>query len=235
VTAGMLPGASLAWGTLAALGVGLLQGGLHCSAMCGPFVLAFGLSTRPGTEPAGTWSTRVRSLAPLHLAHNAGRVTAFALLGAVFGAVGAFVDAAGALTGVQALAGLVGGAAMVLWALEEARSGHAGGGLERWSLLQLGPLRRRLPRLLARRDPAGAFLAGGLLGLHPCGLLYAMLLPAAATASWWRGGLLLLAFGLGTVPALLGVAAVGVFGGARVRGRAFGYAAGSSSPCGAWR
>jgi len=205
-------------GVAAALGVGLLQGGLHCSAMCGPFVLAYGLSARGAQDERGRWVQR-------QLAHNAGRVGTFALLGLLFGAAGGFVDAAVALAGVQAVAGLVGGAAMLLWAVEEARTGHAGAALERWSLLQWAPLRRRFGRVLSRRDPAGALAAGALLGLHPCGLLYAMLLSAAATGAAWRGALVMAAFGLGTVPALLGVAAAGAWGGARARGRAFRYLA----------
>jgi sulfite exporter TauE/SafE len=200
-----------------ALSTGLLQGFLHCAGMCGPFVLAYSLSL-----PAGGGPPAFARVAPLHLAHNAGRIAAFAALGVLFGWIGSFVDAAARLTGLQARAGRLGGALMVAWAVDQARTGHGGGALERWSPLQAGPLRRAFRRLLGRRDPASALVAGALLGLHPCGLLFAMLLTAAATASPLRGGLTLLAFGVGTLPALLGVAAAGTLGGARLRGRFFG-------------
>ncbi len=210
---------------LTALVMGLLQGVLHCSGMCGPFVLAFGLSTRVAGGSAPGLRARLRALLPVHLSHNAGRILAFTLLGAVFGWIGAFVDTVARLTGVEAAAGLVGGAAMLAWAVDEVRTGHGGGFMERWSLLRAPALQRRLRQTLGRRDPWGAFLSGGLLGLHPCGLLYIMLLSAAATGRAVSGGLVLLAFGVGTVPALLTVATAGTLGGARLRGRAFSYLA----------
>lgn len=198
-----------------ALSTGLLQGFLHCAGMCGPFVLAFGLWLPRGAGPAGGSAPGPRWR--LLLAHNAGRIAVFAVLGALFGWIGSFVDAAARLTGVEAVAGIAGGALMVLWAIDQARTGHGGAGLERWSLLRLGPLQRAFRGLVGRRDTAAALLSGGLLGLHPCGLLFAMLLAAAATASPLQGALTLLAFGVGTLPALLSVAAAGSLAGARLR------------------
>jgi sulfite exporter TauE/SafE len=50
----------------------------------------------------------------------------------------------------------------------------------------------------------GAFLTAGLvMGLLPCGLVYGVLIAAATGGSSLRGGLMMLAFGLGTLPALL--------------------------------
>lgn len=201
-----------------ALTTGLLQGFLHCTGMCGPFVLAFSLALPSEGKPVSFGRT-----APLHLAHNGGRIFTFAVLGVIFGWIGSFVNGAAHLSGMQELAGLVGGGLMILWAVDQARSGHGGGMLERWSVLKVGPLQRVFRRALGRHDPGAAFLSGGLLGLHPCGLLYAMLITAAATASPLQGGLTMLAFGVGTLPALLGVAAAGTVGGARLRGRLFTY------------
>ena len=202
-----------------ALLIGLLQGSLHCAGMCGPFVLAYALAAAPPGVPRG----RAGSLAVAHLAHNAGRVAAFAAMGAVFGGLGSFVNDAAHLTGLQAAAAFAGGATMILWAIDQARSGHGGSLLEGWS-----PWRRlvqgRLRTLLGRRDPWGAFSCGALLGLHPCGLLFAMLLAAASTGSALRGAAILAAFGLGTVPALLGIASAGSWGALRLRSRVFSYA-----------
>ncbi len=50
-----------------------------------------------------------------------------------------------------------------------------------------------------------AFLLGLIWGLLPCGLVLTALLTAAVTTSPWQGALTMLAFGLGTWPALLGV------------------------------
>ncbi len=51
---------------------------------------------------------------------------------------------------------------------------------------------------------------GGLWGWLPCGIVYSVLIAAVATGSAVNGGLLMLAFGLGTLPTLLamGLAAV---------------------------
>jgi len=51
---------------------------------------------------------------------------------------------------------------------------------------------------------------GLLWGWLPCGLVYSVLVAALATGSALEGGALMLAFGLGTLPALLamGMAAV---------------------------
>lgn len=89
-----------------------------------------------------------------------------------------------------------------------------------------------LPRLPAPRLPAslearlGGLLAaptgwrgvrlGLLLSALPCGLLYAALAAAAAAGSALAGGLAMLAFVAGTVPALSGVALLGRFFGQAV-------------------
>jgi len=203
-----------------ALSVGLLQGSLHCAGMCGPFVLAFSLAVRRDRA-------RPAALLPLHIAHNAGRIAAFAILGAIFGWLGSFVNAAGGLTGLDGAAGIIGGLLMIVWAVDQFRTGHGGGALERWSPLQAAPVQKLFRRLLGGSSPGSAFGAGLLLGLHPCGLLFAMLLAAAATGSALTGGLTLLAFGLGTIPALMAVAAAGTWGGRRLQGPIFSYAAGA--------
>ncbi len=43
-----------------------------------------------------------------------------------------------------------------------------------------------------------------LWGWLPCGLSYSMLLVAATTGTAWSGGAVMLAFGLGTLPSMIG-------------------------------
>jgi hypothetical protein len=45
-------------------------------------------------------------------------------------------------------------------------------------------------------------------GLIPCGFLYTAQIKAAETGDWWQGMLTMLAFGLGTMPAMLSVGMV---------------------------
>jgi DMSO/TMAO reductase YedYZ heme-binding membrane subunit len=49
------------------------------------------------------------------------------------------------------------------------------------------------------------FLLGSVWGLIPCGFLYAAQIKAAQTGNLWMGAATMLAFGLGTMPMMLGV------------------------------
>jgi sulfite exporter TauE/SafE len=210
-----------------AASIGLLQGFLHCSGMCGPFVLAYSMAMVPkstdGTAvaPPSVWKVLLRN----HLPHNLGRVTAFTVLGVVFGAIGSFLNIIGATTGIEAIAGFIGGGLMIWWAVDEFRTGHGGAFVEKWSLLQWKPVQRYLRQGIHKSSATSAYLSGTILGLHPCGLLFAMLLSASSTGSALRGGLTLLAFGIGTIPALFSVAIVGFYGRKRLQSRTFAYIA----------
>ena len=67
-----------------------------------------------------------------------------------------------------------------------------------WRHLQ--PLTRRF---LPVRGPGQAFPLGMLWGWLPCGLVYSALASALTAGSAGRGALMMLAFGLGTLPNLL--------------------------------
>lgn len=184
--------------------------------MCGPFVLAFSL-TIPKDGGSLTRALRVMGL------HNGGRILGFAVLGTVFGLVGSFVNLASRTAGLDGVAGLVGGVLMIIWAIDQVRTGHAAGWVERWSLLSVGPMRRWMQSLRTNKNPLSGFLSGLLLAAHPCGLLFGLLLTAAASGSWWHGGLTLLAFGVGTIPAMISVAMAGYYGRKRLTGRWASY------------
>ena len=92
--------------------------------------------------------------------HNLGRILSFTVLGALFGALGSFVNTAAGITGFQAAAGFVGGALMILWAVDELRTGHGGGILERWSLLGAKPVQRMFRRLSNRQHPIASLISG---------------------------------------------------------------------------
>jgi len=179
---------------LSLFGAGILLS-MHCVGMCGGFVMLLS---------GATAGARRRPWRP-QLWFHAGRVASYACLGALTGALGslsAFFWRAGR---GQALLLLVAGAA--LGAL-----GLAILGLLRWNPLRataLVPMRwlhaglRRVLRL-PRAWIAAPY--GALLGLLPCGLIYTMLIRAAATASPWRGAAVMASFGAGAIPALLLVA-----------------------------
>ncbi len=182
----------------AALLAGLLGGG-HCVGMCGGIVGAVTM-TLPGSKPK----------LPFVLAYNLGRIGSYGVAGVIAGAVGAssfFLDHVLPVEKVlYALASLMlvllgfylAGIWRVLTRLEA-----LGGRL--WQHLQ--PYSKRL---LPVRTLPQSLMLGVLWGWLPCGLVYSVLVAAVATGSPVQGGLLMLAFGLGTLPTLLamGMAAV---------------------------
>ncbi|AFC31792.1 sulfite exporter TauE/SafE family protein [Paenibacillus mucilaginosus] len=167
--------------------LGGLFGAPHCLAMCG------------GTAAGVALEARSRPLRAL-LCYNAGRILTYSALGAFMGALGSFVDGAGRTARLQGTAALLGGVLILLWALRGTRLRvPLPGAVQRlWSSAE-----RLGRRWKGRGTPAAALLAGLLLGFLPCGLTYAMQMNAAAGSSSFRGALLLAAFGLGTLPALL--------------------------------
>lgn len=167
-----------------------LLGSLHCAGMCGPLSVA--LLPRGGRPAA-----RVRVQAAWH----GGRLAVYALLGALFGAVGAAVDLGFSVFALQGIAMRVAGGAIVLIG----------------AVALLRRIGLRLPRLggpgsavvvavtrRARGLPPNrrALLLGVGSALLPCGWLYAFALAAAGTGGAASGAALMVAFWAGTVPLL---------------------------------
>ena len=171
-----------------------LAGSLHCVGMCGAFV-AFYSGGDAGTGP---WRFAI------HGVYSLGRLAAYAVLGAAAGTLGATLDLAGRLAGLQRTAALVAGVVMIGWgvaALLQARGVRLVG----WHGPKgaAGLLRRGLSRVAGAPPLARAGTVGVLTGLLPCGWLWAFLVTAAGTAGAASGALVMTAFWLGTVPALV--------------------------------
>ena len=88
-----------------ALTTGLFGGFGHCIGMCGPIVASYSLKGPSAASPAvaSPWRT--------HFLYNAGRISTYALIGAVMGLTGSFVNVAGRLAGVQNIVALAAGTA----------------------------------------------------------------------------------------------------------------------------
>lgn len=178
------------WGV--AFGLGLASS-LHCSQMCGPIVMTVGAA---GGGANG------------HLAYNAGRLATYSLLGMAAGAVGSGVGLMAELPGLERWVALASGVLLVLagvWML---------GLIPQRKLVQIeqNPATRRLlgltAPLLMKPGVFNRFRLGLLLGLLPCGLVWAALVKAASTGNALDGGSTMLGFGAGTAGALL---AIGLF------------------------
>jgi sulfite exporter TauE/SafE len=168
--------------------------------MCGIFVLSCsgetnGLDGKPRPAPH-----RLER----HLAFHLGRLVALSALGALAGAIGSLAGFAAHYARTQAIVSIAAGVVMALLALgyvglipkfkiPEVDVMGAGGG---WG-------RRIFIRTLRSRAVFRPLFLGALVGFLPCMLTYTVLIPAAATLSAEKGLLVMLFFGLGTVPGLL--------------------------------
>lgn len=174
---------------VSALILGLLGGG-HCLGMCGGLMGALTMAI-----PAEQRGRRLRLL----LAYNAGRITSYTFAGLLLGLLGLAVAGSPAVTFLRILAGLLliaMGLYLAGWWAGLTRIETIGRGL--WRYLQ--PL---ATRLMPVRTTPQALLLGGVWGWLPCGLVYSTLLWAASQGDALLSGILMLAFGLGTLPVLL--------------------------------
>lgn len=181
-------------GFIAVFLIGLL-GGTHCVSMCGGIVGALSGSVQMKGQGKAQW--------PIHLAYNLGRIATYTFLGAALGALGTlgllFNDILPVQIALYVLANLMlialglylTGFTRLLVPIE--RAGH-----KVWQRIQ--PLTRRF---LPARSVGQALPLGMLWGFLPCGLVYSVLTGALLTGSAARGGAMMLAFGLGTLPNLL--------------------------------
>ena len=188
-----------------AFATGLLGSFGHCAGMCGPLVGSLALAAAP---------QGARRSVSGQLAYHAGRVTTYALVGAVMGLTGSFVNVAGRLAGVQQVISIAAGVLMILLGLGTAGVSTL---LRQLEARASGKVMVLIRRVLSGGGGGRLYPTGLALGLLPCGLSWTVFLGAAGTGSLAEGMLLALAFGLGTVPALLLVAAAGVALGQRAR------------------
>ncbi len=177
----------------AAVMLGLL-GSVHCAAMCGGLAAAFSLAI-----PAdATALARARVLASL----SAGRILGYAVAGTVVGTLGIAVVGLLGATGAAVLRALAGVALLAL-ALVVAGVVRPAAVLERlgarvWHRLQ--------PMAVALRHDLGGVNAAALgvvWGFLPCGLVYSALGFAATTGGPASAGLVMIGFGIGTLPGVL--------------------------------
>ncbi|MDH3265511.1 MAG: sulfite exporter TauE/SafE family protein [Gammaproteobacteria bacterium] len=175
----------------AAVVAGLL-GSAHCLGMCAGISGLFAVN-------ASVASTR--NNLPFALTYNAGRVISYAMLGIIVGAFGSVIVKAspGVASGVRVLSGVI----IILVGLKVA-----------FDLRLLLTIERMGATLWARIAPAAKFLVpvtslpralglGLVWGWLPCGLVYSVLLIAATSARPMSGAMIMVAFGLGTMPAMV--------------------------------
>ena len=169
---------------------GLLGSG-HCFGMCG------GIAAGLGAMSKG------RPVVPA-LQFNLARLASYAILGliaaTVLGGVSNLVPIGRWLRILTAVMILLIGLKFLLNIRTLEIIERGGSGL--WKKIM--PLAIRAGN---RQDAIGRLLLGACWGLIPCGLVYSVLMTAASTANASSGALTMLAFGVGTLPAMLGLTA----------------------------
>ncbi|MCD6432628.1 MAG: sulfite exporter TauE/SafE family protein [Sulfurimonas sp.] len=163
----------------------------HCIGMCGGIIIAYS-----STKIEDDWGKAKQATA--HLLYSIGRVFTYVILGAMFGFLGGvamFNNFANGFLLIFAgifmvLAGLsLSGKIKFLTLIEHSVSGAS------W-------YRKLFRELLHTKSLFSFFVLGMLNGLLPCGLVYFFAVTAASTASAFYGALVMLIFGLSTIPAL---------------------------------
>lgn len=166
--------------------VGLITG-LHCIGMCGSFVI--GYTVKDAEQGHSAYLS--------HLLYGIGKTISYAMFGALFGFIGSVISITPFISGVSIL---LAGIFLIIFGLNT---------LNLFAVLKR--VRIKQPEAMARyankkrrtsRSPFFiGFFSGFLLG---CGPLQAMYIMAAGNGDPLEGAKFLAAFGLGTLPALLG-------------------------------
>ena len=178
-----------------------LFGSFHCIGMCGGINGGFTLDYSRGN--------RLYSL----FAYHGTRIFTYTLFGVIGALLGRAVVQTGIIGKTQGVLMILAGIVVVLLGLNLL-------GLLRWSKLD-----RPYPRPIkfSAKPPLfktsfNPWLAGLLNGLVPCSLVFSIAVQAAVTADPLRAGLLMLAFGAGTLPSMLGISLLGSTIGSHLRG-----------------
>ncbi|MFU8788551.1 MAG: sulfite exporter TauE/SafE family protein [Methylobacter sp.] len=172
---------------------------LHCIGMCGSIIGTLTLSLKPEIR------SQKKSLLPFVFSYNIGRVTSYTLAGGLAGVIESLITLGiGDVSGHRLL--------QVLSAIIMTGAGlYIGGwfprfayiekvGLRFWKIIE--PFGRKL---IPVKNPLQAYVFGMIWGWLPCGLIYSALALAATAGDIQKSALTMLFFGLGTLPAVMGI------------------------------
>jgi len=181
-----------------------LAGSLHCVGMCGPILVGF---SRLFEGSRGDSGSARRSMTGDFFCYHAGRIWTYGMLGFAAGWAGEGLRRGAAGLGWQRPAALVLSVSVVTAGLALLLA-TPGGRFE--TLLDgcgMGRVRQSawFRHLVEGNGYFPRFLLGAVMGFLPCGLVWAMLVVAAALPGPLHSALGMLVFGAGTVPSLSAV------------------------------
>lgn len=166
--------------------------------MCGGLAGALGMRAR--ASGAGGGGGALFNALGYHL----GRIAGYSLAGALCGLFGAGVQAALDLSRLAVGLRVASGVLLVLVAARILLAWNTLGwldvlGARFWRRLQ--PVARQAA---SSQGTSRSLLLGLMWGWLPCGLVYSMLMFAALSGTAANGALIMIAFGVGTLPSMLG-------------------------------
>lgn len=172
----------------------------HCIAMCGSVIgaLTLGLPSEIRENQA--------KMFPYVFNYNLGRLLSYGMAGAIVGLLSsplATINGHIVLHYLAVIIMITMGLYLAGWFTKFAYMERMGAPIWRW----LQPIGQKL---LPVRKLSHAFFLGIVWGWLPCGLVYASLVVAATTGDPVKASLVMLAFGIGTLPAVMGA---GLFAG----------------------
>ncbi len=204
---------------IAAFLIGLIGGFSHCIGMCGGFVLTY--SVKISENEIRKQQTVWQRIYP-HLSYSAGRIITYTFLGEIFGFIGGTIGLIFSMKNFQGGLQLFAGIIMFFMGLDLAGLIPV---LPPNSFPGINAFKKLVGNLFNKVNRSNVFGLGIVLGFVPCGLVYSVGAQAAATQSLLKGGLTMLIFGLGTVPAMLLSGITANLISSRVRSRLYKLAA----------
>ena len=169
-------------------------GSFHCIGMCGGFPILISGASGHKRNISG------------QLLYNFGRVFTYFFLGVLVGALGFMIKEMEPMLGFQVGLTVVLGLVIILAGLQ--MTGLVGEGRIPGFSSFYTLLKNTMASFLKRKGKTAAFSLGVMNGFLPCPLVYGFLLVSLTAGSPHKSGLMMLAMGLGTVPAVFLVAAV---------------------------
>ncbi|TXK33277.1 sulfite exporter TauE/SafE family protein [Pontibacter qinzhouensis] len=161
-----------------------LVGSFHCVGMCGPIAMAL-----PFVGSSG-WRYYAG-----RLLYNGGRITTYALLGALAGAFGQSLQLAGLQQTISIASGVL---ILLLLVLPNALKSKTASAIGTDKLMNW--VRHKLGYYFQKNSLGSLFMVGSLNGLLPCGFVYIALAGAISAPGIGGAMLYMVLFGLGTFP-----------------------------------
>lgn len=166
-----------------------LSSNLHCLGMCGPIASSLPLNRKNNfTILEGLFE------------YTFGRLFTYAILGAIIGSIGFSLSTFNFLQVLSILSGIF----LIFYAWNK-----------KFRLIQLNTpfqqkwtsiLQKFLGKTIRSTSPFKLIFLGGINGLLPCGMVFIALMNASITGDIWFSAIAMFVFGIGTLPAMFGVA-----------------------------